>query len=117
MSGPMLVGDPHAGRARMTWEPLSGRVTWTDPLYRMHGLRPGEDEVAFETIIERAHPEEREALAMLLSEGLRSLEPFVARLRILRPDGAVRLVEVKGRFDADRVGNIARVLLDVTYAD
>lgn len=114
---PILIADPAASRARMVWEPLSGNVTWTEPLYRMHGLRHGQDAVSFETFIERAHPDERDALASLLSERMRTLEPFAVRHRIVRSDGAVRLVEIRGRFDADRFGNLARFELEATYAD
>src|SRR5438552_15676091 len=114
---PLLEADPVAAKARMVWEPLSGAVAWTDTLYRMHGMRPGEDDVSFETFLERAHPDERDALASLLSERLRTLEPFTVRHRIVRADGAVRLVEITGRFDADRMGNLSRFQLDATYAD
>src|SRR5437763_8926999 len=109
---PVLIADPAASRARMVWEPLSGAVTWTEPLYRMHGLRREQDVVSFETFLERAHPDERDALASLLSERMRTLEPFAVRHRIMRPDGVVRLVEIRGRFDADRLGNLSRFELE-----
>ena len=103
--------------ARMVWEPLTGAVTWSDALYRLHGMRRGVDSVTFETFLERAHPEERDAFERLFSERLRTLEPFAVRHRIVRPDGRERLVEAHGRFVADDRGNLRRFELDVSYSD
>jgi two-component system cell cycle sensor histidine kinase/response regulator CckA len=73
-----------------TWEPASGRVTWSDQMYRILGIQPGSVAPSVETFFAAIHPEDRaraqEATAKSLREGV--LPPVDCR--IVRPDGSIR---------------------------
>jgi signal transduction histidine kinase len=73
-----------------TWMPGSGRVTWSDEMYRILGIEPGSVAPSVERFFEAVHPDDRaraqEATAQSLREGV--LPPVDCR--IVRPDGSIR---------------------------
>lgn len=45
------------------WFPASGDMTWSENLYRLHGLRPGEVTPKAEYVLGVTHPDDRERMA------------------------------------------------------
>ena len=76
-----------------TWEltPDTGELWWSDNLFRLFGLAPGEIAASVEYAVARMVPEDRQqaeqALTALLGGGLRD---HVVEYRIVGADGAVR---------------------------
>src|SRR5205814_117770 len=90
------------------WDPASEQVRWSDELYRIHGLEPGTP------VTLRSHelcivPEDRERAVALLRRGLRAGQSFDAEYRLLRADGAVRVIHTRGRSASTEEGATARV--------
>ena len=79
------------------WSLADDKVTWSDELHRIYGLAPGEFEGTAEGFVGRLHPDDRERVWAEISRSLETLEPFVFRERIVRPDGAVRTLLSQGR--------------------
>lgn len=71
------------------WDITTNRVTWSDSLYAMHGLRRDQFNGRVEGFESLIHPEDRvkvmEAIQSTLTEGL----PYELEFRALRPDGRV----------------------------
>jgi hypothetical protein len=40
------------------WDPLTGRVNWSDETYRIYGMRPQERPMDLATVAEKIHPED-----------------------------------------------------------
>lgn len=40
----------------------SGKILWSDQVYRIFGFKPGSLEIDFQTFIERVHPDDRERI-------------------------------------------------------
>jgi len=94
-----------------TWEIASGTVHWSDELFRMVGLEPQEFDGSLAAVLAVAHPDDRPAveagLARLLGEG----EPMNLQHRIVRADGAVRVVMMRGELVREGEGGPAAYAL------
>src|SRR5439155_19878436 len=85
-----------------SWEWLipGNRMTWSDEMYRIHGHRPQEFPVTFERAIEQVVPADvdriRNNVAALLESRTKQASPAI-EYRIIRPDGAERVLFGKSR--------------------
>jgi len=76
------------------WAPVEAAATWSDSVFRIFGLEPGEIVPTPEYVVEHTHPDDRER-AIGIVEQLRfrgQLQPV--EYRIVRPDHAVRHLRV-----------------------
>jgi PAS domain S-box-containing protein len=79
------------------WNVVDDKVTWSDELHRIYGLEPGEFEGTAEGFASRLHPDDRQRVWAEISRSLETLEPFLFRERIIRPDGSERILLSQGR--------------------
>ena len=99
------------------WHIASGRVSWSDELHRIYGLRPRTFEGTVDAFVERVHPDDRERVWSNISRALETLEPFVFEERITRADGSERILLSQGRVIVDADGGaeaLVGVCNDVT---
>ncbi|HEU4451755.1 MAG TPA: PAS domain-containing protein, partial [Longimicrobium sp.] len=80
------------------WWVEEDRIRWSDQMYRVYGMESG-DPVTLESFLARVHPEDRARMRETVGASLRSGEPFELEHRIVRPDGAVRLLQARGRVE------------------
>jgi len=78
------------------WEIASNAVTWSDELYRIYGLGPGQFKGTYEAFLERAHPDDLEMIKSSVFDALRTGAPFIYEHRIVRTDGSVRVLHTRG---------------------
>jgi PAS domain S-box-containing protein len=79
-----------AGFGSWDWTPETERLRWSDNMFRIYGLRPGEIVPSPEYVFARCHPDDRkrvEEAAFALSRAGQLPE---LRYRYVRPDGTVR---------------------------
>lgn len=88
----------------------SGKLTWSDEVYRIFGLQPQQFEATYEAFLYSVHPEDREALNNAYLESLKNPHKFYEmEHRILRQDtGETRYVLERGEHQLDSDGNIVR---------
>ena len=90
----------------------TGRVVWSAGMRRVLGL-PDSARAGWldEQLVELSHPADRE-LARALAERLERERPdrFEQQLRIIRPDGIERAIEITGRLDRDAFGQPIRIV-------
>jgi PAS domain S-box-containing protein len=79
------------------WELDSGRVSWSDELHHIYGMRPGEFGGTVDAFVERVHPDDREPVWSHISEALETGDPFAFEERITRGDGSERILLSRGR--------------------
>ncbi len=95
----------------------TGQVTWTDELYRIYGLTPGDGIHTFDDYLERVHPEDRERVRGELEAACRTGSPFEFEERIVRPSGEVRILHSRGeavRDENGRTDHVRGACLDIT---
>ena len=74
------------------FEIASRKITWSDEVFRIHGLPRGNVEPDYAQLLELYHPQDREVLANLVDRALRTGEGYDFEARVFRPDGAMRHV-------------------------
>ena len=78
------------------WDPAENRVIWSPSLERIYGLEPGTFGGSYEDYLSLIHPDDRPVVASRIAEGLAG-HGHAFEHRIVRPDGAVRWVDGRGR--------------------
>lgn len=99
----------HVGHWHM--DLASRRMTWSDEVYRIHGVAPGSFTPTVEAGIAAYHPDDRARVATSVARAIEREEGFDFALRLVRPDGAIRDVLVRGicQFHRDSEGRPERV--------
>jgi PAS domain S-box-containing protein len=108
-----------AGLGCWEWDPAGGRVQWSDELYRMYGVELGQFQPSLEAYLERVHPEDRDKTAAVVAQALAEGRGFTHEERIVRPDGAVRVLRTHGEVLREHDGRVVKLIgacLDVTEA-
>ena len=102
-----------------SWEWLPGldvRV-WSDNLYRLFGLEPGQIAPSREFFVEQTHPDDRHRLTRFMESSRRLSRPPPIEIRILHPRRGVRRLRgtiAKVDWDGHRATRIVGVIQDVT---
>jgi PAS domain S-box-containing protein len=86
------------------WNLIANRVTWSDELYRIYGLRPQEGPIDMAMVGEMIHRDDRERVFRAAEEAVRSAVHTEAEHRVVRPDGEVRIVQGLGTVKRDATG-------------
>ena len=106
-----------AGLGCWEWDPVSGRVNWSDEMYSIYGVHPGEFRPSFESYLERIHPEDRARAAATVALALMDNRAFSMDERIVHPDGRVRQLRSHGEVVRDEGGRPLKMVgacIDVT---
>ncbi|PSB26921.1 histidine kinase, partial [filamentous cyanobacterium Phorm 46] len=91
--------------------------TWSQELYRMFELAPTQKPLATAQLIERFHPEDRSPYLTMLEERCIHKKSFELDLRLIRRDGSLTYMEVRGKPVFDQTGQLIRwfgTVLDIT---
>ena len=83
--------------------------TWSDETYRILGLAPQERTITSAVWQDLVHPEDRRMVNEALAEALRGGPRYDVDYRMVRPDGAVRVVHSKGDVTRDESGRPCRI--------
>lgn len=86
------------------WDIAQGEVTWSDELYRIYGLTPGEKPITLDVYLNVLVPEDRERIRGEIEAAIARGGRFSYRERIVRPDGSIRVVDTRGEVLAQADG-------------
>jgi PAS domain S-box-containing protein len=92
------------------WDIETGRVKWSNELYRLYGLTPNSVELTFETFLEHVHPEDRDRIRHVVMKAYRDRQPFAVEHRTVLPDGHVRWLHGRGRMIVGETGAPVRMV-------
>jgi PAS domain S-box-containing protein len=79
------------------WDMRRDVLNWSDEIYRILGLSPGSQALTYLSYLERIHPEDREYVEGIVARAAAEGRPFAYEHRIVRPDGAERIIASRGR--------------------
>jgi diguanylate cyclase (GGDEF)-like protein/PAS domain S-box-containing protein len=114
MSG---FSEPLANHGAWEYDLDTGAIVWSDGVYRIHGVTPGEFVPTREIVKDLIHPDDLEEYRLSVNDAVRRGAPFTVQHRIVRPDGAVRTVIVRGAHMPDPArgpGRLVGTTQDVT---
>jgi diguanylate cyclase (GGDEF)-like protein len=86
------------------WDLISGELHWSEEMYHLFGIDPGNWEPSRDKQLERVHPADKETVSRAVVEALRNVRPYSLDFRIILPDGTERSVheEAEVIFGKDR---------------
>lgn len=92
------VGHWHVALPAMT-------VTWSDEVFRIHGLDPAGFTPTVASAIARYHPDDQAVVAAHVERAVTEGAEFDFELRIVRPDGSIRHILSRGFCDTPADGD------------
>ena len=99
------------------WDVAEDRVTWSDVVYRMHGITPGEFGGRVVDFTKRLHPEDRARVEQQIAATLAKGAPYDVEFRIVWPDGTIHSLATRAQVERDAAGKPVRMsgaIYDVT---
>jgi PAS domain S-box-containing protein len=99
------------------WQVATGEIVWTAETFRVFGyddaIKP-----TLQSVIDRVHPEDREAVQGIIDRASREHGDFEHEYRLLMPDGSVKHVHARARVTVNESGNLEIVgaITDITSA-
>jgi diguanylate cyclase (GGDEF)-like protein len=72
------------------------KLTWSNQIYRIHGVKPTSFVPDLKTAIEFFHPSDRATVAQSITTAIEKGIPYEFSARIVRPDGETRHVVARG---------------------
>jgi PAS domain S-box-containing protein len=106
----LLEAQRLANLGSWTWDIAQGKVAWSQQLYEIYGLAPGEFGGTVDDFLGRIHPDDRDWVKARIGEALRSGYGFRLDERIVRPDGEIRYLQSTGEVVTDEHGKAVRLL-------
>jgi len=99
------------------WDIRTNVVTWSDELYRIYGVEPGDFEATYEAFLDRIHADDRDMVNDTVQQAYADRASYAFDHRLVRPDGSVRWLHGRGNVLADERGEPERlygVAIDIT---
>ncbi|MEM8641252.1 MAG: PAS domain-containing protein [Cyanobacteria bacterium P01_G01_bin.54] len=110
---------------------ITGQTTWSQELFRIFGIEPQDENnnellstdvhssatIFQEQYLQQIHPDDRSAAQRALQQAIITTEPYEVDYRVIRPDGEIRHVYVRGQpvlSDYDQVIRVFGTTIDVT---
>lgn len=111
------LAEAMAGVGHFSVDVATGQVSWSDEVFRIHGLQPGSVDPTLHSAVGAYHPEDAAVVRGLVDRALATGEGYDATLRITRADGEERTTRSKARCEMDAEGRPVRlfgVFQDIT---
>ena len=100
------------------WEIDTGRLFWSDEVYRIFGVEPREFEASYDAFLEFVHRRDREAVTAAVDAALADpRNRYSVEHRVVRPDGAERWIHGRGEVLRSEDGvpvKMIGMVLDIT---
>jgi len=100
------------------WDVITGKITWSPELFEILGRDRALGEPTYAENLRIYHPESAEQLQMVVQRALTGGEPYLLRLKVLRPNGSIRHTEARGQVQLNAEGKVIRLFgtsQDITH--
>ncbi|MEG3896212.1 diguanylate cyclase [Microcoleus sp. SVA1_B6] len=91
------------------WDAMTGKITWSPQLFEILGRDRALGEPTYEENLRIYHPESAKQLHMVVQRALTRGEPYLLRLKVLRPNGSIRHTEARGQVELNAEGEVIRL--------
>jgi len=113
----LVMAEEIAGVGHWRIDLTTDTLTWSQEMYRIHGLDPEIHQPDVESSVEAYHPEDRGLVADYIRDAILLRKDFEFELRIVRSDGTLRNVLSRGKCEVSEDGRplaVFGVFQDVT---
>ena len=107
-----LFGEAQALLHMGVWEfdASTEQLYWSDELYQILGLAPGEVPPTFEQFLARVYPADLTTVKAYISKARSERSPSSLEFRIVRPTGEIRTMHSRVRAEIDATGALLRLI-------
>ncbi len=92
------------------WDLETNRISWSDEMYGLTGVARETFEPSYESFMACVHPDDRDLLARVTEQALQDRESVSVEYRVVRPNGAVVVVQGQARVMLDRRGKVTKMM-------
>ncbi|WP_171981966.1 PAS domain-containing protein [Brevundimonas sp. LM2] len=110
------MSEAMAGVGHWSCDLKTGVITWSDEVFRIHGMEPGSVNPNFQSIGGHYHPDDRAVVWELIQRARHTGEGYDLRLRLIR-NGEERVTRTQARAERDATGTVVSlfgVFQDIT---
>jgi PAS domain S-box-containing protein len=86
------------------WNMLANQLIWSNRLLELYGLDAAEFNASYEEFLARVHPDDRNQVAAMIQHVADHPGPFEYQHRIVRQDGEIRVLHIRGDVITDPEG-------------
>jgi PAS domain S-box-containing protein len=106
----LLGAQRLANLGSWSWDVATGRVTWSDQLFEIYGIRQEDFAGTFQDFLSRVHPDDRPQVEAAVKQAYTSGRDFRHEERIIRPDGQIRYLQSTGEAVRDAAGAVTQMI-------
>ena len=102
------------------WDLTADALSWSEEMYRIFEVEPGQFNPTHDWVLQAIHPEDRERVVQSVNAAIYHKKGYHLDYRILLPGGVVRTISARGEVTYDARGNPLRMVgtnQDVTWRD
>ncbi len=92
------------------WDVRTGKIIWSDNVWKFFGLKPQPEKLNFETFRNALHPEDRDRVLAAIKQATDKGADYSMEFRIVRPDGTTAWVFSHSRLVRDAAGQVIRLV-------
>ncbi|HSM80826.1 MAG TPA: PAS domain-containing protein [Nodosilinea sp.] len=99
------------------FEVATERITWSDQVYRIFGLTAGEQPASFDALQRYFHPDDQARHRQTVEASMATQQPYDKEFRIVRADGRMGHIQVRGESIVDGEGQLTHLtgtVLDIS---
>jgi len=91
------------------WDIGADTIDWSEEMCRIYGVEPGRQR-SFQEFLAFLDPDDRARMRATVRTACESRQPYALEHRVVRPDGAIRVVTGRGEVITDDAGRPSRML-------
>ena len=106
-----------AGLGNWQWDTVRDKVLWSNELYLIFGIQPEKPGASSGKFLTYVHPDDRNQAERAIKQAFNDKVFPSVDYRIIRPDGAVRALQCRGKVVIDEAGRVTSMwgtLQDIT---
>ena len=92
------------------WDLVQDKVVWSDRVYQLHGLAPGQFGGRAEDFSALVHPDDLEALWQKIQAAIKESDGFSSEFRAVLPDGSLKWLSTWARVHRNQSGLADRLV-------
>lgn len=113
----LVMSQKAAGSGVWVWDFNSGKLEWSDELFRLFGIDPKQGSADFDTWRRILHPEDRQTAEDLINKAILNHTKLRSEYRIVLPSGEVRWIISIGNTEYSPLGaplRMSGICLDIS---
>jgi PAS domain S-box-containing protein len=113
----LRLAQVSAGAGMWDWDISTGKLEWSEELFRLFGLDPKRTDVSFDSWEGVLHPHDRAGARNRIETAIRNRTPLASEYRIVLPSAEVRWINALGNTTYDNSGRPQRmsgICIDIT---